>query len=168
VYKCFVNLSPGEQGDGGCKTGREFRLHGRQISYYARMCETTSADPTFPISLWHERLFNGLVTSRRGQDLGGAAPKKSPITPAPHASQNYVEAFSEASSVSEEYWLSHFVRHICGMPDGVMVAKDVVTDYRGRGHDASCCRAYSFRCLKMSATPSGICLPPPQAAFIHS
>jgi hypothetical protein len=88
VCKCFVNLGLGELGDRGCKTGREFRLHGLQLSHSMGKCETTLPDPTFPISFRHERLSDGLVTIRRGRDLGGAATETSPVTPTPHASQS--------------------------------------------------------------------------------
>jgi hypothetical protein len=67
-----------------------------------------------PIKYWHAKALRGLT---RGLSYKF------------HGASLYVESFCKMDKSSEDYWLDHFMRQLCGINDGVAVAKEVVTDY---------------------------------------
>jgi hypothetical protein len=129
VCKCFVNLGLGELGTGDC-SAREFRLHDLQWLYCERWCRMPPPDHGVPVSLWHERLLDSLIIRTSAVNFVGAALGTSIVPRESPTSEKYIEAFCGALGLGEAYWLLHFVRHVCGMKGGVMIAKDIVTDYR--------------------------------------
>jgi hypothetical protein len=69
-------------------------------------------DWTFPTSLCHERLFDGLARGTRGKDLGGAAPESSQEKLVSQWSADCLEVFCDPTTVHEERLVDYFVRHL--------------------------------------------------------
>jgi hypothetical protein len=96
----------------GAPADREIKLHDLQMQYCIDQCNQTVAENA--PSCWRSKALMGLI-----DDLSAPSRRASLC----------VEAFC-AMDYNEEYWLSHFVYHLCRIDNGVLIAKDVVKDYR--------------------------------------